>query len=97
MRREFEVLNNIFGYREFRKGQQEVIEKILSGKDTFCILPTGGGKSLCYEIPAYIFKGTTLVISPLISLMKDQVDNLNSLGINAAYISGEMTLKRLKI
>ena len=96
MRREFEVLNNIFGYREFRKGQQEVIDKILSGKDVFCILPTGGGKSLCYEIPAYIFKGTTLVISPLISLMKDQVDNLNSLGINAAYISGGNDFEEVK-
>lgn len=88
MGKEFEVLNSIFGYREFRKGQQEVIEKILRGRDVFCILPTGGGKSLCYEIPAYILSGVTLVISPLISLMKDQVDNLNSLGIKAAYISG---------
>lgn len=96
MRREFEVLNNIFGYRDFRKGQQEVIDKILNGKDVFCILPTGGGKSLCYEIPAYIFKGTTLVISPLISLMKDQVDNLNSLGINAAYISGGNDFEEVK-
>lgn len=96
MGKEFEVLNNIFGYREFRKGQQEVIEKILSGRDVFCILPTGGGKSLCYEIPAYTFRGVTLVISPLISLMKDQVDNLNSLGIKAAYISGGNDFEEVK-
>ncbi|EGT3615984.1 DNA helicase RecQ [Clostridium perfringens] len=96
MRREREILNNIFGYREFRKGQQEVIEKILSGRDVFCILPTGGGKSLCYEIPAYILSGVTLVISPLISLMKDQVDNLNSLGIKAAYISGGNDFEEVK-
>ncbi|MDZ4993909.1 DNA helicase RecQ [Clostridium perfringens] len=96
MRKAFEILNNIFGYKEFRKGQQEVIEKILSGRDIFCILPTGGGKSLCYEIPAYIFSGVTLVISPLISLMKDQVDNLNSLGIKAEYISGGNDFKEVK-
>lgn len=96
MRKAFEILNNIFGYKEFRKGQQEVIEKILSGRDIFCILPTGGGKSLCYEIPAYIFSGVTLVISPLISLMKDQVDNLNSLGIKASYISGGNDFEEVK-
>ena len=76
--------------------KKDLLDKILSGKDVFCILPTGGGKSLCYEIPAYIFKGTTLVISPLISLMKDQVDNLNSLGINAAYISGGNDFEEVK-
>ncbi|MDZ5252231.1 DNA helicase RecQ [Clostridium sp. LIBA-8841] len=96
MRKAFEILNNIFGYKEFRKGQQEVIEKILSGMDVFCILPTGGGKSLCYEIPAYILSGVTLVVSPLISLMKDQVDNLNSLGIKAAYISGGNDFEEVK-
>ncbi|MGG5461899.1 DNA helicase RecQ [Clostridium sp. B9] len=96
MRRAFEILNNIFGYKEFRRGQLEVIEKILGGRDIFCILPTGGGKSLCYEIPACILKGKTLVISPLISLMKDQVDNLNSLGISASYISGGNSFDEVK-
>lgn len=96
MRKVFEVLNNIFGYRDFRKGQLEVIERILNGQDIFCILPTGGGKSLCYEIPAYLFKRGTLVISPLISLMKDQVDGLNSLGIKAEYISSDNSFEEVK-
>lgn len=96
MKRAFQVLNKVFGYRDFKLGQEEVIEEILKGRDVFCILPTGGGKSLCYEIPAYIFKGTTLVISPLISLMKDQVDNLNSLGIKASYISGGNNFEEVK-
>lgn len=96
MKKVFEVLNNIFGYREFRKGQLEVIQKIVNRQDIFCILPTGGGKSLCYELPACLFRGGTLVISPLISLMKDQVDGLNSLGIKASYISGDHTFEEMK-
>lgn len=84
------VLKKIYGYDKFRRGQEEVVSSILSGKDTLAILPTGGGKSICYQIPAMILPGTTLVISPLISLMKDQVDALNSLGVSAAYLNSSL-------
>ena len=93
MKEVFEVLNKYYGYNTFRKGQYEIISNILRGRDSFCILPTGGGKSICYQIPALLFKGVTVVISPLISLMKDQVDNLNSNGINARYINSTQSLK----
>ena len=89
----FKVLNKYYGYNTFRKGQYEIISNILRGRDSFCILPTGGGKSICYQIPALLFKGITIVISPLISLMKDQVDNLNSNGINARYINSTQRLE----
>ena len=89
----FKVLNKYYGYNTFRKGQYEIISNILRGRDSFCILPTGGGKSICYQIPALLFKGITIVISPLISLLKDQVDNLNSNGINARYINSTQRLE----
>ena len=89
----FKVLNKYYGYNTFRKGQYEIISNILRGRDSFCILPTGGGKSICYQIPALLFKGIKIVISPLISLMKDQVDNLNSNGINARYINSTQRLE----
>lgn len=85
------VLNNIFGYQQFRQGQQEIIEAVLSGSDTLVIMTTGGGKSLCYQVPAMCLEGITLVISPLISLMKDQVDQLLTTGIEAAYINSSQT------
>ena len=81
------ILKTYFGHNSFLMGQKEVIESILEGRNTIAIFPTGGGKSLCYQLPALIFPGTTIVISPLISLMKDQVDELTKLNINAAYIS----------
>ncbi len=90
------VLNKLFGYKEFRHGQFEIISNILRGRDTFCIMPTGGGKSLCYQIPAFLFGGITVVISPLISLMKDQVDNVNNIGIKAKYINSTNTLDEIK-
>lgn len=87
-----EILASYFGYSSFRRGQDETIKNVLDGKDTVCIMPTGGGKSICYQIPALVFEGTTLVISPLISLMKDQVDTLVQNGISATYINSSISI-----
>ncbi|QXE17852.1 DNA helicase RecQ [Clostridium sp. 001] len=86
-----EILHKYYGYSDFRKDQGKVIESILKGKDTLAVMPTGGGKSICYQIPAVLFEGVTVVISPLISLMKDQVDNIKDLGIGAAYINSSIS------
>ncbi|HFR4163531.1 TPA: DNA helicase RecQ [Bacillus cereus] len=87
-----ELLASYFGYSSFRRGQDETIKNVLDGKDTVCIMPTGGGKSICYQISALVFEGTTLVISPLISLMKDQVDTLVQNGISATYINSSISI-----
>ena len=96
MERPIKVLNRLFGYKEFRNGQFEIINNILKKRDSFCIMPTGGGKSICYQIPAFIFDGITIVISPLIAIMKDQVDNINNIGIKAKYINSTNTLDEVK-
>ncbi|MGE7666903.1 DNA helicase RecQ [Ureibacillus composti] len=91
LRQAQKILKDYFGYDSFRKGQQEVIQNVLNGQDTLCVMPTGGGKSLCYQVPALALDGTTIVISPLISLMKDQVDLLRANGIQAAFINSSLT------
>jgi ATP-dependent DNA helicase RecQ len=82
-----EVLHHVFGYKSFRNQQKEIIESVIDGRDVLTVIPTGGGKSLCYQIPAVVLPGTALVISPLISLMKDQVDQLLVNGISAAFLN----------
>jgi len=85
-----QLLKKYYGYDSLREAQEKTIEKILEGKDTLTIMPTGGGKSICYQLSALMLKGVTIVISPLISLMKEQVDTLNELGINSTYINSSV-------
>src|SRR5947208_7927927 len=81
------TLRQIFGIRQLRAGQEQVIANVLRGRDTLAIMPTGAGKSLCYQLPALHFAGTTVVVSPLISLMKDQTDKLRDLGIEVPQVN----------
>ena len=91
-----ELLQRIFGYSEFRSGQEPLIDGILSGRDAFGIMPTGGGKSMCYQLPALMLPGVTFVVSPLISLMRDQVIALKAVGVPAAYINSTLNSAQMQ-
>ncbi|RIP35944.1 DNA helicase RecQ [Staphylococcus gallinarum] len=90
------TLSHYFGYDTFRPGQKEIISKVMDQRNVLGVLPTGGGKSICYQVPGLMLGGTTIVISPLISLMKDQVDQLKAAGIRAAYLNSSLTQKEQK-
>ena len=92
-----EVLEQWWGYKEFRPMQREIIESILAGRDTLALMPTGGGKSLTYQVPALVLDGLTIVITPLIALMKDQVDRLRALGIAAVAVHSGMDARKVEI
>ena len=85
-----QTLKQFWGFDEFRSSQEQIILSIINGKDTLALLPTGGGKSLCYQLPAIILEGTCLVISPLLALMRDQLLSLQALGIEAELLSSDL-------
>ena len=86
-----EALHRVFGFQAFRPHQEEIVRAIHGGRDVFAVMPTGGGKSLCYQLPARVLPGTTLVISPLIALMKDQVDAAVKIGLRASFLNSSQT------
>ena len=86
-----EILKKVFGYDRFRPGQAEIVSKLLSGQDVLAVMPTGAGKSLCYQVPALALPGITIVVSPLVSLMKDQVGALVQAGVAAAFLNNSLT------
>ena len=92
----YQTLKHYFGYDTLRPGQQDLMEGILNGSDVLGIMPTGAGKSLCYQVPALMLPGITIVISPLISLMSDQVKALNQAGVHAAYINSSLTENQIR-
>ena len=91
------ILKTYFGYDSFREGQETLVQSILSGTDTLGVMPTGAGKSICYQVPALILGGVTIIISPLISLMKDQVAALNQAGVHAAYINSSLSVRQISL
>lgn len=97
MEKIYELLKKYYGYDTFRRGQEDIIRSIISGRDVSAVMPTGAGKSICYQIPALASNGITLVVSPLISLMQDQVRTLISMGIRAAYLNSSLTPHQMKL
>ena len=87
----YSVLKKVFGYDGFRPGQAEIVDAALAGRDVLAVMPTGAGKSVCYQVPALLLPGVTLVVSPLISLMQDQVRALVAAGVAAAYLNSSLT------
>ena len=85
--RALEILQRVFGYESFRGDQQAIVDQVIGGGDALVLMPTGGGKSLCYQIPSLVREGTGIVVSPLIALMQDQVDALTELGVRAAFLN----------
>src|SRR5438874_4159073 len=85
-----DALKKYFGFEEFRPLQREIVETVLAKNDVFALMPTGAGKSLCFQLPAVLLPGITIVISPLIALMKDQVDSLNASGISATFLNSSL-------
>src|ERR687885_1103487 len=90
------ALRRFFGFEDFREGQREVVEAVLAGHDTVVVMPTGGGKSLCYQLPALLLEGVTVVVSPLIALMKDQIDFLTGRGVQAARLDSSLDADQLR-
>lgn len=85
------ALDSVFGFHSFRPNQEEIVRAVLAGRDAFAVMPTGGGKSLCYQLPACLLDGTCVIVSPLISLMKDQVDAAKSNGLTAEHLNSSLT------
>lgn len=91
VQKKYEILRQVFGYDQFRPGQEEVVNSLLEGQDVLAVMPTGAGKSICYQLPALLRQGVAVVVSPLISLMKDQVQSLLQMGVRAAYINSSLS------
>ncbi|WP_196139627.1 DNA helicase RecQ [Aliikangiella sp. G2MR2-5] len=96
MNKAYEILKSVFGYDEFRHNQKAIIEALINGRDVLTLMPTGGGKSLCYQVPALVLEGTAVVISPLIALMQDQVEALEQLGIKAAFLNSTLSFHQVR-
>ena len=97
MKSPHEILQQYWGYEAFRPLQEDIIQSVLDGQDTLALLPTGGGKSICFQVPGMCMEGMTLMISPLIALMKDQVERLNRLGIAATFVNSSMSQKQIDL